>query len=401
LTYPKKHGPVATRGVARRAKRTVVGSLVAVALISTPVGVASAAPLSSSLALPASPSAAGAAAGSTRSEVAALRGEITTEARRIHDLTAAYSQAASEASVLSGQLVTQRHSLVSLRRDLGGAQRALRRAAIESYTGTDMNEDATDVKGSTQAAIGTEFLTVASGDVSNLEDGYKVAQSRVSSAISRLTSEQRANTKALTDAATARSEALKTATGEQGQLSSLEDKLAALEQADAQGGPSNNGLVKSTETQTGSSSAPPTTTTPSSTSPSTNTPPTTGSPTTDAPTTAPPTTGPRSTTPTTDPPTTTPPTTSPPTTAPPSGGGGNAGGVWLELRQCESGDNYQENTGNGFYGAYQFSATTWTGLGYPGRPDLESPAMQDAAAMKLQAEAGWGQWPACSAALGL
>ena len=39
---------------------------------------------------------------------------------------------------------------------------------------------------------------------------------------------------------------------------------------------------------------------------------------------------------------------------PPAGSGG-AGGVWLQLRECESGDNYAENTGNGFYGAYQFS----------------------------------------------
>ena len=81
--------------------------------------------------------------------------------------------------------------------------------------------------------------------------------------------------------------------------------------------------------------------------------------------------------------------------------GGGSGGVWLQLRECESGDNYRANTGNGFYGAYQFSQQTWNNLGYPGRPDLESPAMQDAAAVKLEAQAGWGQWPACAAALGL
>ncbi|HEX6391991.1 MAG TPA: transglycosylase family protein [Acidimicrobiales bacterium] len=81
--------------------------------------------------------------------------------------------------------------------------------------------------------------------------------------------------------------------------------------------------------------------------------------------------------------------------------GGGAGGVWLQLRQCESGDNYQANTGNGFYGAYQFSQSTWSNLGYPGRADLEPPGMQDQAAQKLQSESGWGQWPACSAALGL
>lgn len=80
---------------------------------------------------------------------------------------------------------------------------------------------------------------------------------------------------------------------------------------------------------------------------------------------------------------------------------GGAGGVWLQLRECESGNNYRANTGNGFYGAYQFSQSTWTNLGYPGRPDLESPGMQDAAAQKDQSEHGWGQWPACSAALGL
>jgi hypothetical protein len=78
-----------------------------------------------------------------------------------------------------------------------------------------------------------------------------------------------------------------------------------------------------------------------------------------------------------------------------------SGGVWLALRECESSDDYQANTGNGFYGAYQFSQATWTGLGYPGRPDLEPPAMQDQAAQRLQAESGWGQWPACAAALGL
>ena len=78
-----------------------------------------------------------------------------------------------------------------------------------------------------------------------------------------------------------------------------------------------------------------------------------------------------------------------------------AGGVWAALRQCESGGNYQENTGNGFYGAYQFAASTWTSMGYPGRPDQEPPAMQDQAAQRLQARSGWGQWPACSRKLGL
>jgi len=86
---------------------------------------------------------------------------------------------------------------------------------------------------------------------------------------------------------------------------------------------------------------------------------------------------------------------------PPPGPVAPPGGVWAALRQCESGGNYATNTGNGYYGAYQFSLATWLGLGYSGLPSNAPPAVQDAAAQQLQARSGWGQWPACSAKLGL
>jgi hypothetical protein len=72
-----------------------------------------------------------------------------------------------------------------------------------------------------------------------------------------------------------------------------------------------------------------------------------------------------------------------------------------KLRACESGGNYQTNTGNGYYGAYQFALGTWRGLGYSGYPHQASPATQDEAVRKLQARSGWGQWPACSRRYGL
>lgn len=71
------------------------------------------------------------------------------------------------------------------------------------------------------------------------------------------------------------------------------------------------------------------------------------------------------------------------------------------LRMCESSDNYAANTGNGFYGAYQFNLQTWDGLGYTGLPSQAPPAVQDQAAEQLQAARGWEPWPACSAMLGL
>ena len=81
-----------------------------------------------------------------------------------------------------------------------------------------------------------------------------------------------------------------------------------------------------------------------------------------------------------------------------AGGGDDV--IWQRLRNCEAGGRYQANSGNGYYGAYQFSAGTWRGLGYSGLPHQASPEVQDEAARKLQARSGWGQWPACSRRIG-
>jgi resuscitation-promoting factor RpfA len=84
---------------------------------------------------------------------------------------------------------------------------------------------------------------------------------------------------------------------------------------------------------------------------------------------------------------------------------GTAGAVtpdtWAKLRMCESSGNYAVNTGNGYYGAYQFNLPTWRGLGYQGLPSEAAPAVQDQAAQRLYAARGWEPWPACSARLGL
>jgi resuscitation-promoting factor RpfA len=66
------------------------------------------------------------------------------------------------------------------------------------------------------------------------------------------------------------------------------------------------------------------------------------------------------------------------------------------LRVCESGDHYHLNTGNGYFGAYQFSASTWHALGYAGRPDRAKAATQNAAARKEHNATGWSAWPSCS-----
>jgi uncharacterized protein YabE (DUF348 family) len=76
-------------------------------------------------------------------------------------------------------------------------------------------------------------------------------------------------------------------------------------------------------------------------------------------------------------------------------------GVWDRIAECESGGNWQANTGNGYYGGLQFSLSTWRAYGGSGYPHQNSRAQQIAIGQKLQAAAGWGQWPACSRQLGL
>jgi len=71
------------------------------------------------------------------------------------------------------------------------------------------------------------------------------------------------------------------------------------------------------------------------------------------------------------------------------------------IRNCESGGNYAEDTGNGYYGAYQFSLGTWVGVGGSGLPSSAPPVVQDTLAFRLYQHDGWAPWPACAAILGL
>jgi nucleoid-associated protein YgaU len=79
-------------------------------------------------------------------------------------------------------------------------------------------------------------------------------------------------------------------------------------------------------------------------------------------------------------------------------------GTWERLASCESGGNWDINTGNGYYGGLQFSDGTWDANGgerFARRADLATKAEQIAIAEKLLNARGWSPWPACSSKLGL
>lgn len=75
--------------------------------------------------------------------------------------------------------------------------------------------------------------------------------------------------------------------------------------------------------------------------------------------------------------------------------------AFAQLRYCEAGGDYTRNSGNGYYGAYQYSLSTWNGFGGFARPDLAPASVQDARAHADVARRGWSAWPACARKLGL
>ena len=79
---------------------------------------------------------------------------------------------------------------------------------------------------------------------------------------------------------------------------------------------------------------------------------------------------------------------------------GDDASIWAAIAQCESGGNPTTNTGNGYYGMYQFSLPTWQSVGGTGLPSDASAEEQTMRARMLQQRAGWGQW-GCAYKLGL
>ncbi|MGW6736795.1 transglycosylase family protein [Streptomyces sp. NPDC055013] len=75
---------------------------------------------------------------------------------------------------------------------------------------------------------------------------------------------------------------------------------------------------------------------------------------------------------------------------------------WDAVAQCEAGGNWSINTGNGYYGGLQFSASTWAAYGgtaYAATADKATKAQQIEIAEKVLAGQGKGAWPHCGTGL--
>jgi resuscitation-promoting factor RpfB len=73
----------------------------------------------------------------------------------------------------------------------------------------------------------------------------------------------------------------------------------------------------------------------------------------------------------------------------------DAATILERIAQCESGGDPTMNSGNGYYGKYQFSRATWRSVGGRGNPARASEAEQDRRAARLYRREGTKPWPVC------
>lgn len=78
---------------------------------------------------------------------------------------------------------------------------------------------------------------------------------------------------------------------------------------------------------------------------------------------------------------------------------GSFGEALARLRSCEG--SYTSNTGNGYYGAYQFDQSTWGGYGGYAVASDAPPSVQDQKVWETYQRRGWSPWPSCSRSMGL
>lgn len=296
-----------------------------------------------------------------QSQAERLAQQIADGASRIHSLDAQYEQASSRASQLQSEVAALQAGIAAAENKVAARKATIRRAAVTAFMmNGSTSSTLSAVLGSDPEQLGIRraYLDFTTGDLKSQIDGLHLDEQSLSAQRDRLHDEEVAAQAALDQVAGARRAATAQIGQEQAALAQVKGEEAQLvaqaEQAQ---------LAAEANARRARAQAPPLA--------GRVTAPTQGQP------------------------------TSVGLGSVAAGGGGPGGDAFAALRQCESGGNYAANTGNGFYGAYQFSASTWQGLGYSGLPSDAPPATQDAAARQLQASAGWGAWPTCSAILGL
>lgn len=302
-------------------------------------------------------------AGSLQAKADGLAATIDAEAARIHALSVSYQADLNRSQQLAQAEHATSGAIKSARNNFAAAQAALSQEAIAAYvgagTGSTLNllfsssSSTADSQAATQA-----YIQVSSDNLQFASDSEQASLQTLNTALALDRSARAAVLANLHQVASTRAAAFSAISAEETALSQVKGQMAQLV-VEAEAAAAAN--ARAAAATVAHHPAPPPSHTPLQGPPQPTGPPSVGIP------------------------------------GPP----GSLAQDFAKLRMCESSNEYSINTGNGYFGAYQFSLSTWQGLGLTGLPSNATPAEQDAAAYKLYREAGWSPWPACSAMLGL
>jgi Transglycosylase-like domain len=332
---------------------------------------------------------AGAATGAGSPGISALQARaaqiaatIGSDAVQIHQLAKAYlAQKTSLAAIEARQAGAQAQADVA-RAQLAAARSTLAQAAISEYVNSGSGAGGasflmSDAAGTSAASEGLAYLAVVAGRVQVDEAALEAAAARLASVLTALAGAGRATVIALTATADARQRVLGDISVEETVLTSVQGQMAQLvaEAEVAQAAAQAAALARQQAAEQAAQAAA-----------------AAAVARRNAHRAAPP--------------------AAPPQGLPLPGGPASVGtgfaipdpslaADFAALRMCESSDDYAADTGNGYYGAYQFALSTWEGLGFSGLPSAAPPSVQNRAAYDLWRQDGWAPWPACSAMLGL
>ncbi len=296
-----------------------------------------------------------AAAQSLQQQANSLASEIVSQSLKLHSLALSREQAKAQIAADTAKLATAMDILNRDRTDLSRVRSSLAKSAIDIFVTTSSYSQAASFLSSPLPvdAIRTDYEQVASEKLTNQEELYRHDQEVVDALTAQIQDQLQRQQQLLSTIDQQNRQISQQVAAESAELSQIKGEiaklvqqaLAAKENSRPQGLPLGSGIAAAVNLV---SHAP----------------------------------------------------TTPPSQPATSISGPATPQQLLALRECESGNNYAANTGNGYYGAYQFAESTWLSLGYGGYPYQAPPATQDQAAEQLLARAGWGQWPACSALLG-
>ncbi|MHB8681177.1 MAG: C40 family peptidase [Acidimicrobiales bacterium] len=167
---------------------------------------------------------------SARAQAAQVNAQLQADAAHLDALDQQYEAALSQVNQLQGQIAQDRNAIAQDQAQVVSDQQNLREQALNAYmTGAGQTGLATVFgAGGEQAAVTSEYKSLATGSLTNAVDGLNLAQQHLAQQQTQLQATESAAQNALDQVAASRRAAANTLASQQATLHSLNSQIAGL-----------------------------------------------------------------------------------------------------------------------------------------------------------------------------